>query len=81
MNCAEYHKENEFKTLSYRQTVQIHPSSVLFSSKPAFLLYNELVQTNKTYMRYDSRCLTAEMIVQSLFSIFEILKGCERYKF
>ena len=51
MNSAEFSKENEFKTICGRQTVQIHPSSVLFNSKPMFLLFNELVHTNKTYMR------------------------------
>ena len=51
MNAAEYFKENEYKTITSRQIVQIHPSSVLFNSKPACILYNELVKTNKTYVR------------------------------
>ncbi|CAF1020682.1 unnamed protein product [Brachionus calyciflorus] len=51
MNAAEYQKENEYKTITSRQIVQIHPSSVLFNSKPACVLFNELVKTNKTYMR------------------------------
>jgi len=51
MNSAEYFKENDFKTINHRQIVQIHPSSVLFNSKPTCLLYNELVFTNKNYMR------------------------------
>ena len=51
MHSAELFKENEYKTLSGRQTVQIHPSSILFNSKPMSVLYNELVHTNKTYMR------------------------------
>ncbi|RNA11852.1 ATP-dependent RNA helicase DHX33 [Brachionus plicatilis] len=51
MNAAEYQKENEYKTMTSRQTVLIHPSSVLFNSKPACVLFNEIVKTNKTYMR------------------------------
>ena len=51
INTSEYWKENEFKTISSRFTVQIHPSSVLFNSKPTCLLFNELVHTNKIYMR------------------------------
>lgn len=51
MNAAEYFKENEYKTITSRQIVQIHPSSVLFSSKPSCIIYNELVKTNKTYLR------------------------------
>lgn len=37
--------------MTSRQTVLIHPSSVLFNSKPACVLFNEIVKTNKTYMR------------------------------
>ena len=51
INAAEYTKENEYKTITSRQIVQIHPSSVLFNSKPSCVLFNELVKTAKTYMR------------------------------
>ena len=37
--------------LGSRQTVSIHPSSVLFHSKPACIVFTELVQTGKRYVR------------------------------
>jgi ATP-dependent RNA helicase DHX8/PRP22 len=40
-----------FSKITSRNIVQIHPSSVLFSSKPSCVLFNELVKTNKTYIR------------------------------
>jgi hypothetical protein len=63
MNSAEYFKENEFKTVGNRQIVQIHPSSVLFNSKPTCLLFNELVLTNKHFMR-DLSIINAEWLME-----------------
>lgn len=51
MNSSELQKEGEYVTLSSRKAVTIHPSSSLFHCKPAYVLYNELVQTTKCYMR------------------------------
>ncbi|XP_062572851.1 ATP-dependent RNA helicase DHX33-like [Saccostrea cucullata] len=52
MNAAELQKDgSEYTSLSSRKTVSIHPSSVLFRCKPAYVIYNELVQTTKCYMR------------------------------
>ena len=34
-----------------KQTAFIHPSSSLFRSNPSCVIYNELVKTNKCYMR------------------------------
>ena len=42
----------EFLTLAPpKQTAFIHPSSSLFRSNPSCVIYNELVKTNKCYMR------------------------------
>ncbi|XP_053388414.1 ATP-dependent RNA helicase DHX33-like [Mercenaria mercenaria] len=51
MNSAELQKEGEYMSLSTRKSVTIHPSSALFHCKPAYVIYNELVQTTKCYMR------------------------------
>ncbi|XP_071078637.1 ATP-dependent RNA helicase DHX33-like isoform X1 [Haliotis cracherodii] len=51
MNAAELQRTGDYITLSVRKTVSIHPSSALFQCKPAYVLYNELVQTSKCYMR------------------------------
>lgn len=64
MNAAEYQKENEYKTITTRQLVYIHPSSVLFNSKPTCILYNELVKTNKTYLR-DVSVLSANWLLDT----------------
>ena len=55
--------------LGSRQTVSIHPSSVLFQSKPAAVVFTELVQTGKRYVRqvdllpsYQSKLNQTEII-------------------
>ena len=44
--------------LSTRKPVAIHPSSSLAMCKPAYVIYNELVQTSKTYMRWTAMLQT-----------------------
>lgn len=39
------------KQLGSRQTVTIHPSSVLFHTKPSCIVFTELIQTGKRYVR------------------------------
>lgn len=51
MNAAELNKDGNYITLSTRKICSIHPSSSLFNCKPAYVIYNELVQTTKCYMR------------------------------
>ncbi|KAL3882385.1 hypothetical protein ACJMK2_028734 [Sinanodonta woodiana] len=51
MSAAELQREGEYVTLSTRKVVSIHPSSVLFRCRPGYVLYNELTQTSKCYMR------------------------------
>ncbi|KAL5010310.1 hypothetical protein ScPMuIL_012615 [Solemya velum] len=51
MNAAELQREGTYICLSTRRPVSIHPSSSLFRSKPGYVLYNELIQTSKCYMR------------------------------
>jgi len=50
-NAAEYQPDGSYKVINSGQTVFIHPSSCLFNSKPAYVVYNELVETSKCYMR------------------------------
>ncbi|KAI0240506.1 ATP-dependent RNA helicase DHX33 [Lamellibrachia satsuma] len=51
MNSAELQKEGKYATLITRKAVAIHPSSSLFMCKPACVIYTNLVQTTKCYMR------------------------------
>ncbi|KAH3735785.1 ATP-dependent RNA helicase DHX33-like [Dreissena polymorpha] len=64
MSSAELQKEGEYVSLSTRKTVSIHPSSALFHCKPAYVLYNELVQTTKCYMR-DLCVVDADWLYQA----------------
>lgn len=53
MNVAELQSENHYLTISNRHRAKIHPSSTL-SGKPVakYILFSELVKTEKTMMRY-----------------------------
>ncbi|OTF70168.1 ATP-dependent RNA helicase DHX33-like protein [Euroglyphus maynei] len=56
-NIAEFQRDGDYRTVTFGQndrpsmTVFIHPSSCLFSQKPECIMFVELVQTNKSYMR------------------------------
>jgi pre-mRNA-splicing factor ATP-dependent RNA helicase DHX15/PRP43 len=53
MQVGFQERQGVYSTIRDSQTVLIHPSSVL-KNKPEWLLYNELVITNKKYMRLVS---------------------------
>ncbi|XP_037076284.1 ATP-dependent RNA helicase DHX33-like [Pollicipes pollicipes] len=51
-SCAAHlSRDGHHVTVGTLQKVHIHPSSVLFMSRPACVLFAELVQTSKKYMR------------------------------
>lgn len=52
-NIAEHAGEGKYHTLATHQEVFIHPSSSLFDRRPRpqYVLYSELVHTNKCYIR------------------------------
>lgn len=50
-NSAERQMDGTYVTLMQKLPVNIHPSSVLFNQKPSFVVFNELVETSKRYMR------------------------------
>jgi ATP-dependent RNA helicase DHX8/PRP22 len=51
MNAAVQQGDGTYKTLADSKIVAIHPSSVMFNTKPPCVLYNELVLTKKQYIR------------------------------
>ncbi|XP_071538136.1 ATP-dependent RNA helicase DHX33 isoform X2 [Panulirus ornatus] len=53
-NVAELQLDGKYLTLNSKQEAVLHPSSVLFGGKPAYILYTELVHTGKTYMHINS---------------------------
>lgn len=52
-NCARMQKSGDYRTVKNAQTVHIHPQSTLFNKEtpPRWLVYHELVLTNKEFMR------------------------------
>ncbi|KAK2828807.1 hypothetical protein Q5P01_019841 [Channa striata] len=51
INAAELQLDGSYLALDTHQPVAIHPSSVLFQSKPAYVVFNELLHTSRCYMR------------------------------
>ncbi|XP_061819111.1 ATP-dependent RNA helicase DHX33 [Nerophis lumbriciformis] len=51
INAAELQPDGSYLALDTRQPVAIHPSSVLFQAKPAYVVFNELLHTSRCYMR------------------------------
>ncbi|KAM9440295.1 ATP-dependent RNA helicase DHX33 [Clarias gariepinus] len=50
-NAAELQPDGTYVALDTHQPVAIHPSSVLFQAKPAYVVFNELLHTSRCYMR------------------------------
>ncbi|XP_063059610.1 ATP-dependent RNA helicase DHX33 [Engraulis encrasicolus] len=50
-NAAELQPDGTYIALDTHQPVGIHPSSVLFQAKPAYVVFNELLHTSRCYMR------------------------------
>ncbi|KRT78407.1 helicase [Oryctes borbonicus] len=50
-NVAELHRDRSYITLDKRQIVSIHPSSCIHGQKPPYILFTEVVQTSKCYLR------------------------------
>ncbi|XP_072302775.1 ATP-dependent RNA helicase DHX33 [Eucyclogobius newberryi] len=51
VNAAELQPDGTYLALDTHQPVAIHPSSVLFQAKPAYVVFNELLHTSRCYMR------------------------------
>ncbi|XP_030831683.1 probable ATP-dependent RNA helicase DHX35 [Strongylocentrotus purpuratus] len=51
-NAAHYHPSGEYRTIRDDYPLHIHPSSVLYTQPPPrWVVYNEVLQTSKDYMR------------------------------
>ncbi|XP_076867849.1 ATP-dependent RNA helicase DHX33 [Brachyhypopomus gauderio] len=50
-NAAELQLDGTYVALDTHHPVAIHPSSVLFQAKPAYVIFNELLHTSRCYMR------------------------------
>ncbi|XP_045430326.1 probable ATP-dependent RNA helicase DHX35 isoform X3 [Pipistrellus kuhlii] len=51
-NAARFHSTGAYRTIRDDHELHIHPSSVLYAEKPPrWVIYNEVIQTSKYYMR------------------------------
>ncbi|XP_036899956.1 probable ATP-dependent RNA helicase DHX35 isoform X2 [Sturnira hondurensis] len=51
-NAARFHSTGAYRTLRDDHELHIHPASVLYGEKPPrWVIYNEVIQTSKYYMR------------------------------
>jgi len=50
-NAATIQSDGTYKTLRSNHRLSIHPSSALFKNPPQWLVYHEIIVTNKEYMR------------------------------
>uniref|UniRef100_A0A8C7I6C3 ATP-dependent RNA helicase DHX33 n=1 Tax=Oncorhynchus kisutch TaxID=8019 RepID=A0A8C7I6C3_ONCKI len=64
VNAAELQPDGSYTALDTHQPVAIHPSSVLFQAKPAYVVFNELLHTSKCYMR-DLCLVDADWLVEA----------------
>lgn len=51
-NAARFHSSGAYRTIRDDHELHIHPASVLYAEKPPrWVIYNEVIQTSKYYMR------------------------------
>jgi HrpA-like RNA helicase len=51
MNVAFLQADKTYRTFFGQREVSIHPSSVAFSNKPQCIIYDEIIQTSRSYLR------------------------------
>eukprot|EP00048_Salpingoeca_helianthica_P008882 m.127599 g.127599 ORF g.127599 m.127599 type:complete len:212 (+) comp14710_c0_seq3:598-1233(+) len=73
VNVATLQPDGTYKVLRTGQSAGIHPGSVLFGQKPACVLFNEVVQTSKRYMR-DCCILDLDWLAQTVPKFFRAVK-------
>ncbi|XP_020576185.1 pre-mRNA-splicing factor ATP-dependent RNA helicase DEAH10 [Phalaenopsis equestris] len=61
LNAADKQPDGSYRVKANGQSVQIHPSSVLFRTKPECIIFTELIQTNQIYVRKISRAWLPEL--------------------
>ncbi|EKE37189.1 hypothetical protein ENUP19_0248G0051 [Entamoeba nuttalli] len=54
LNTAQLTKEGIYRQIKQNRTIEIHPSSSMFSKNPRWILFYELVLTTKEYVRQVS---------------------------
>lgn len=70
-NAAKKDPQEGYRTLVDSQVVYIHPSSALFNRQPEWVVYHELVQTTKEYMR-EVTTIDPKWLVEFAPSFFKL---------
>jgi ATP-dependent RNA helicase DHX8/PRP22 len=65
-NASKRDPQEGYRTIVDGQTVYIHPSSSLFQNQPEWVVYHELVQTTKEYMREVFQALNWINLVKNI---------------
>ncbi|GAB0088434.1 ATP-dependent RNA helicase DHX8 [Sergentomyia squamirostris] len=79
-NAAKKDPQEGYRTLVDSQVVYIHPSSALFNRQPEWVVYHELVQTTKEYMR-EVTTIDPKWLVEFASSFFRFSDPTKLSKF
>ncbi|CAB3364061.1 Hypothetical predicted protein [Cloeon dipterum] len=79
-NAAKKDPQEGYRTLVDSQVVFIHPSSSLFNRQPEWVIYHELVQTTKEYMR-EVTAIDPKWLVEYAPSFFKFSDPTKLSKF
>ncbi|KAG5672584.1 hypothetical protein PVAND_002700 [Polypedilum vanderplanki] len=79
-NAAKKDPQEGYRTLVDSQVVYIHPSSALFNRQPEWVIYHELVQTTKEYMR-EVTTIDPKWLVEFASSFFKFSDPTKLSKF
>ncbi|KAL7020257.1 hypothetical protein ACKWTF_011444 [Chironomus riparius] len=79
-NAAKKDPQEGYRTLVDAQVVYIHPSSALFHRQPEWVVYHELVQTTKEYMR-EVTTIDPKWLVEFAPSFFKFSDPTKLSKF
>ncbi|XP_037034697.1 ATP-dependent RNA helicase DHX8 [Bradysia coprophila] len=79
-NASKKDPQEGYRTLVDSQVVYIHPSSALFNRQPEWVVYHELVQTTKEYMR-EVTTIDPKWLVEFASSFFRFSDPTKLSKF
>lgn len=72
-NAARFHSSGAYRTIRDDHELHIHPASVLYAEKPPrWVIYNEVIQTSKYYMRDVTAIESAWLLELAPLSLIHI---------
>jgi len=72
-NAAQRQPDNSYRSVKENQELHLHPGSVLFKFPPPWVVYNEVVQTTKLFMK-DVTAIEPKWLVESANHFYEFKK-------